>query len=94
MVPVVYDPVIVSVVVPLLDEADNLPRLHAEIVDAMSDLDVVDRTCGDIHKARSLIGYQPQIDLSEGLRRFLQWYRCGDADADWVTVRGRGRRSS
>jgi len=40
MVPVVYDPVIVSVVVPLLDEAENLPRLHAEIVDAMTDLDV------------------------------------------------------
>jgi dolichol-phosphate mannosyltransferase len=40
MVPVVYDPVIVSVVVPLLDEAENLPRLHAEIVDAMADLDV------------------------------------------------------
>jgi dolichol-phosphate mannosyltransferase len=40
MVPVVYDPVIVSVVVPLLDEAENLSRLHAEIVDAMDDLDV------------------------------------------------------
>jgi dolichol-phosphate mannosyltransferase len=40
MVPVVYDPVIVSVVVPLLDEAENLPRLHAEIIDAMADLDV------------------------------------------------------
>ncbi|MEJ2152408.1 MAG: glycosyltransferase family 2 protein [Gemmatimonadota bacterium] len=40
MVPVVYDPVIVSVVVPLLDEADNLPRLHAETVDAMATLDV------------------------------------------------------
>ncbi len=40
MVPVVYDPVIVSVVVPLLDEAENLPRLHAEIVDAMAALDV------------------------------------------------------
>lgn len=40
MIPVVYDPVIVSVVVPLLDEAENLLRLHAEIVDAMADLDV------------------------------------------------------
>lgn len=40
MVPVVYDPVIVSVVVPLFDAADNLPRLHAEIVDAMVYLDV------------------------------------------------------
>lgn len=54
----------------------------------------VDRTCADIHKAKSLLGYQPQIDLSEGLKRFLEWYRGGDADTDHVTVRNRGRRSS
>lgn len=52
----------------------------------------VDRTCADIHKARSLLGYQPQIDLSEGLRRFLDWYRDGEAGTDCVTERSRGRR--
>ena len=39
----------------------------------------VDRTCADIKKARGLLDYQPQIDLSEGLGRFLEWYRGGDA---------------
>lgn len=54
----------------------------------------VDRTCADIHKAKSLLGYRPQIDLSEGLERFLEWYRGGDAGTDHVTARSRGRRSS
>ncbi len=54
----------------------------------------VDRTCADIQKAKSLLGYRPQIDLSEGLERFLEWYRSGDADTDHVTARSRGRRSS
>lgn len=39
----------------------------------------VDRTCADIRKASDLLGYRPQIDLSEGLRRFLDWYRGRDA---------------
>ncbi len=54
----------------------------------------VARTCADIHKAKSLLGYQPQIDLSEGLELFLEWYRGGDADTDHVTEPSRGRRSS
>jgi UDP-glucuronate 4-epimerase len=39
----------------------------------------VDRTCADINKARGLFGYQPQVDLSEGLGRFLDWYRADAA---------------
>lgn len=54
----------------------------------------VDRTCADIHKARSLLGYRPQIDLSEGLERFLAWYRSGDAHTDDVPARKQDRRSS
>jgi nucleoside-diphosphate-sugar epimerase len=29
----------------------------------------------DIGKARRLLGYEPQVDLSEGLMRTAQWYR-------------------
>jgi UDP-glucuronate 4-epimerase len=54
----------------------------------------VDRTCADIDKARGLLDYQPQIDLSEGLSRFLEWYRDGEAHTPCVTMRSRGRRSS
>jgi UDP-glucuronate 4-epimerase len=54
----------------------------------------VDRTCADIHKARGLLDYRPKIDLSEGLSRFLEWYRDGEAGTPCMTVRSRGRRSS
>jgi nucleoside-diphosphate-sugar epimerase len=29
----------------------------------------------DISKARNLLGYEPRVDLEEGLRRTAQWYR-------------------
>lgn len=31
------------------------------------------RRCPDIRKAQLQIGYQPRVDLDEGLRRFLRW---------------------
>jgi nucleoside-diphosphate-sugar epimerase len=31
----------------------------------------------DIAKARELLGYEPQVDLEEGLLRTIQWYRRG-----------------
>lgn len=32
------------------------------------------RRCPDISKARSLLGFQPQVSLEEGLGRTLEWY--------------------
>ena len=29
----------------------------------------------DVGKARELLGYEPKIDLEEGLGRTIQWYR-------------------
>lgn len=34
----------------------------------------VDRRCPDISKARTLIGYEPQIDLDAGLKKTYDWY--------------------
>ena len=31
-------------------------------------------TFADVSHARELLGYQPQVSLAEGVRRFLQWY--------------------
>lgn len=31
----------------------------------------------DIQRAKELIGYQPQVDFEEGLRRTVEWYRAG-----------------
>lgn len=34
-----------------------------------------DRRCPDVSKAKRLLGYEPRVDLEEGLRRNLRWYR-------------------
>jgi nucleoside-diphosphate-sugar epimerase len=33
------------------------------------------RRCPDITKARTLLGWQPEVSLSEGLQRTIAWYR-------------------
>ena len=35
----------------------------------------VRQTCADITKARRDLGYDPRVDLPEGLRRFVQWLK-------------------
>ena len=31
-------------------------------------------TCANIDKARALLGYHPQVDISQGIPRFIEWY--------------------
>jgi UDP-glucuronate 4-epimerase len=33
-------------------------------------------TCADISKARENLGYDPKVDIEEGIRRFVAWYRA------------------
>jgi UDP-glucuronate 4-epimerase len=33
-------------------------------------------TYADIGKARSLLGYNPQTKIAEGLPKFVEWYRA------------------
>jgi UDP-glucuronate 4-epimerase len=33
-------------------------------------------TCADISKARRLLGYNPTTKLSDGLPKFVQWFRA------------------
>jgi len=35
----------------------------------------VARTYADISKARTKLGYDPQVKIEEGIRRFVEWYR-------------------
>jgi UDP-glucuronate 4-epimerase len=35
----------------------------------------VERTFADVSRARAMLGYAPSVDLEEGLRRFVAWYR-------------------
>ena len=35
----------------------------------------VDKTYADISKAKAIIGYDPQTNFSEGIRKFVEWYK-------------------
>ncbi len=35
----------------------------------------VPQTFADIAKARQLLGYNPQTEIEEGIRRFIEWFR-------------------
>ena len=35
----------------------------------------IDRQYVDPAKLRALVGWEPQVDLEEGLRRTIEWYR-------------------
>ena len=41
----------------------------------------VPRLVADVARARALLGYQPQVSLSEGLQRLLRWYGRSAQDA-------------
>lgn len=35
----------------------------------------VDKTYADISKAKSMLGYDPQTNFAEGIRKFVEWYK-------------------
>ena len=35
----------------------------------------VNRLVADVGRARELLGFEPEVSMSEGLQRLLQWYR-------------------
>lgn len=35
----------------------------------------VPRTWADLSHSRRILGYQPQVDIQEGIKRFVDWYR-------------------
>jgi UDP-glucuronate 4-epimerase len=39
----------------------------------------VPQTFADITKARRLLGYQPQTEIEDGIRRFVEWFRSTNA---------------
>ncbi len=38
----------------------------------------VEQTHADIRKAQAFFGYQPSVQLKEGVRQFVEWYRKGE----------------
>jgi UDP-glucuronate decarboxylase len=48
--------------------------VHRPAPEAMYLVDNPNRRCPNIDKARSQLGYEPSVDLDEGLKRSLIWY--------------------
>lgn len=62
----------------IYDLARHIVRLsesHSEIIFVKWPHTDVELRVPNINKARALLGYEPKVDLEEGLLRTIQWYR-------------------
>jgi len=63
-----------SLIIRLAGSASNIRMVEWNYPD-------VDLRIPDINKARSLLGYQPEVDLADGLERTLAWYGAREGSA-------------
>lgn len=74
---------------PLADVLDAVARLSGTPVPVLRRVAQpgdVDATAADLTKARSLLGYEPQVDLAEGLRRQWEWLAASEHRSYPVTM--------
>ena len=57
----------------MIEVVGEILGIKPEIEQLPMQLGDVDRTYADITKAKRLLGYEPTIDFSEGVRRFVRW---------------------
>lgn len=62
-----------------------LARIIRELADSKSEIEYVSKNYVDVElripsidKARELLGFYPQYDLEEGLKKTIEWYRYGN----------------
>ena len=59
----------------LAQEIKRLSHSKSKIVFRKKEMQDVELRVPDVAKAKKLLGYTPKIDLEEGLRRTIDWYR-------------------
>ena len=59
----------------LISKIEKEMGLSAIIIREPEQIGDVPRTLADNSKARSVLGYEPDVPFSEGLNRFINWYR-------------------
>jgi len=53
----------------------RLSESKSKIIFEKKDMEDIELRVPDIEKAREILGYEPKVDLEEGLRRTINWYR-------------------
>jgi nucleoside-diphosphate-sugar epimerase len=74
---------------PLADVLDTVAQLSGASVPVLRRVAQpgdVDATAADLTKARALLGYEPQVSLTEGLRRQWEWLASGAHRSHPVTM--------
>jgi UDP-glucuronate 4-epimerase len=64
----------------LISLLEDALGLQAEIDWQPSQPGDVPQTFADVTKARALLGYDPQTQIEEGIRRFVEWFRVKQSD--------------
>ena len=59
---------LIQLIASALDVDPKIEQLPAQPGD-------VSRTCADISKARRLLGYDPQVNIEDGIVDFVDWYK-------------------
>jgi len=56
----------------LLEAAIGTPAKRVYLEAQLGD---VPKTCADISKAKRILGYQPRVNLDEGLKKYVEWFQ-------------------
>lgn len=76
-------PVSLSSFIGLVEESVGTPAKIRVMPEQPGD---VPRTCADISKARSMLGYNPRVAFSDGIRKTVDWYQARAAAAAAVAT--------
>lgn len=59
----------------MVETIENELKIEAKINKLPMQMGDVDKTYADIKKARELIGYNPETEFEEGIRKFVEWFK-------------------
>lgn len=65
-------PIQLNQLINLLEHKIGKPALKRYLAAQKGDLEC---TCADLGKAKSMLGFEPQVSIEKGLARFVHWYR-------------------
>lgn len=59
----------------MVETIENELKIEAKINKLSMQMGDVDKTYADIKKARELIGYNPETEFKEGIKKFVKWFK-------------------